>query len=115
MIWGQVITELTTVSLQEVQNLEQKSNEALMTLEANINILSSLRDFYTNLIESNTDLLPGKEFHKTVDAFSKKLKNMESDIQRFQKRAERLVRMTADNRNLVGQVLYAPCHKDATS
>jgi len=86
-----------------VQDLEQKSNEALMTLDANINILSSLRGFYTNLRESNPDLLPPvTDWRKAIETFSKRFQNLESDILRFRTRAERLVRLATDKRSLVG-------------
>ncbi len=42
--------EINLLDLQKVQFVERKSNEALMTLEANANILGSIREFYENLV-----------------------------------------------------------------
>jgi len=84
--------EINLLDLQKVQFVERKSNEALMTLEANVNILSSIREFYSHLVE-NTEL--------PVDLPYWTAKERESEIHRFESRCKRLVQLTADQRSLV--------------
>jgi len=93
--------EINLLDLQKVQFVERKSNEALMTLEANVNILSSIREFYSHLVE-NTELPVDLPYWTAKEReFSRSLKNRESEIHRFESRCKRLVQLTADQRSLV--------------
>jgi hypothetical protein len=86
--------------LVEAQKLENDSNDVLTTLESNVNILRSLRDFYEDLVKSNSQF-PATSSARDVEYFVKRLKGFEADIERNSTRAERLVRLTADKRSLV--------------
>jgi GTP1/Obg family GTP-binding protein len=97
--------KLTVRELVEVQKLENDSNDVLTTLEANINILISLQDFYQDLVDSKMDF-PAASSRGEVESFVKKLKDFRADIERNQTRASRLVRLTADKRSLVCHELY---------
>lgn len=82
--------------------MERKSTEALVTLEANVNILSSLRDFYGNLVQSTELPVNWAVEEKT---FSRSLKNRESEIHRLETRSSRLVHLAADQKSLVRMIL----------
>jgi hypothetical protein len=99
---GPATREITLADLQRAQFVERKSNEALITLDANVNILSSLRDYYTNLVENSE--VPADWAPATKD-FSRNLKNRESEIHRFETRSKRLVQLAADQKSLVRKVL----------
>lgn len=96
--------EVTLSDLSSVQSLERKSYEARMALESNANILSSLRDFYKNLVENSqlSDHISNPEKWRSEQKdFARSLENRESEIHRFETRCNRLVQLTADQRNLV--------------
>jgi hypothetical protein len=93
-----VSREITLADLQRAQFVERKSKEALITLDANVNILSSLRDYYTNLVDNKE--IPAAWAPATKD-FSRNLKNRESEIHRFEARSKRLVQLAADQKSLV--------------
>lgn len=96
--------EVTLSDLRSVQSLERKSYEARMTLESNANILSSLRDFYENLVENSQLSIHINNLEKWSSEqkdFARSLKYRESEIHRFETRCNRLVQLTADQRNLV--------------
>ncbi len=95
---GPTTREITLADLQRAQFVERKSNEALMTLDANVNILSSLRDYYTNLVEILQ--FPAACAGATRE-FWRNLKNRESEIHRFETRSKRLVQLAADQKSLV--------------
>ena len=65
----------TTGHLQEAQNLEEKTNEAVMVLEGNIGVLSALRSFYHELGENHQFPFRNKcigdlsSFTKQIDSF----------------------------------------------
>ncbi len=98
---GPATREITLADLQRAQFVERKSNEALMTLDANVNILSSLRDYYTNIVEN--DEVPA-DWAPATKEFSRNLKNRESEIHRFETRSKRLVQLAADQKSLVREV-----------
>lgn len=95
---GPATREITLADLQRAQFVERKSKEALITLDANVNILTSLRDYYANLVD-NTEI-PAAWAPATED-FSRNLKNRESEIHRFEARSKRLVQLAADQKSLV--------------
>jgi hypothetical protein len=98
--------EITIEDLKNVQYLERKSNEALMTLDANANILASLRDFYANLVQDQLPVDPHEsderdQWTSAEKAFSRNLKGRESELHRFETRCKRLVQLTAGQKSLV--------------
>jgi hypothetical protein len=95
-------------TLQRVQTAEQDSSEAFATLEANVNMIKSLRDFYTDFMETNQSLLSSVSprlatRNEDVRRFDRRLKSIKSEIRRDQTRVERLIRLSADKKSLVGQ------------
>ncbi|KAF8847772.1 hypothetical protein BDZ45DRAFT_811325 [Acephala macrosclerotiorum] len=96
--------EVTLSDLRSVQSLERKSYEARMALESNANILSSLRDFYENLVENSqlsVHISNLEKWDSEQKDFARGLRNRESEIHRFETRCNRLVQLTADQRSLV--------------
>ena len=95
---GPATREITLADLQRAQFVERKSKEALITLDANVNILTSLREYYTNLL-GNTEI-PAAWAPATED-FSRNIKNRESENHRFEARSKRLVQLAEDQKSLV--------------
>lgn len=87
-----------------MQHYEDKTNEAIMILEANVDVLTSLRKFYERLIE-NAEFPLGNSCRDGVLAFAVQLDDMIHDSKMQIARAKVLVRITADRKSLVSQAL----------
>jgi hypothetical protein len=92
--------QLTPEDLASAQFLENKTNEALMIIESNANILTSLRNFYTDLLKDDV-FSSRQQCRGDVLSFSASIQTMLSDIRRHTTRARRLARIAADRRSLV--------------
>jgi len=88
--------------LQSIQHLEDKVNEAIMVLEANSDVITSLRRFYERLIE-NTDFPLRTACREDVLSFATQLDDMIYDSKMQITRAKVLVRITEDRKTLVVQ------------
>ena len=86
--------------VQDVHSHEEKINVAVMILEANVNVLKSLKDFYEHLVVDEN--FPWKENCKDhVIAFSDQLNVMVHDLETDISRAKLLNRIIADRKALV--------------
>jgi hypothetical protein len=86
--------------LQHVQDYEDRTNEAIMILEANAEVVTSLRKFYERLVTREPFSLTNT-YVDDVDAFAVQLDNMIYDLKMQISRAKLLVRITADRKKLV--------------
>lgn len=86
--------------LQRVQDYEDKTNEAVMLLEANADILISLREYYERLAK-NTDFTVGGTSSGDVVDFAIQLKDMGYDLKMQIARGKLLAKITADRKTLV--------------
>ncbi|KAI9795256.1 MAG: hypothetical protein M1833_007278 [Piccolia ochrophora] len=96
----------TSRDLQTVQNYEDKTNEAIMILEANADVLKALCKFYETLKE-NQDFPPRRTCYENINIFSTQVDDIIYDSKMQVSRAKLLVRITADRKNLVLQHLQS--------
>jgi len=87
----------STDNLQNVQRYEDRTNEAIMILEANMDVLVSLRRFYERLLE-NPDFSLHQTCRPSVVAFATQLNDLIYDSKNQIARAKVLVRITADRK-----------------
>lgn len=92
--------EYTSADLRTVQNYEDNTNEAIMVLEANADVLTSVRQFYERLVENKDFPLKGTS-SGDVATFTTRLNDMIYDLRMQISRAKLLVRITADRKSLV--------------
>jgi hypothetical protein len=94
--------EYQSKDLQSVQDYEDKTNEATMILEANVDVLTALRKFYESLMRH-------KDFPVTLKTaceddvlqFATQLDDMVYDAKMQISRAKLLVRIIGDRKSLV--------------
>ncbi|OCK89415.1 uncharacterized protein K441DRAFT_644795 [Cenococcum geophilum 1.58] len=92
--------------LQAVQDYEDKTNEVVMVLEANMDVLISLRKFYENLLKNkNFDLKEACE--EDILQFATQVNNMIYDSRMQIARAKLLVQIIDDRKNLILQHLQS--------
>ncbi|KAI9776788.1 MAG: hypothetical protein M1816_005082 [Peltula sp. TS41687] len=96
----------TPGDLQILQNYEDSMNEAIMVLEANVDILTSLRNFYEGLVRTN-DFPFRDTCHGDVVDFAVQLNDMVYDARMQILRTKLLLRITDDRKNLVLQHLQS--------
>jgi Mg2+ and Co2+ transporter CorA len=101
--------EYTPEDLQTLQNYEEKTNEATMILEANANVLTSLRLFYERLVDRKDFPLRG-DCRDEVLAFATRVDDMVYDSRMQVSRAKLLVRIIADRKNLVSTLVHYFLH-----
>ncbi|KAI9744664.1 MAG: hypothetical protein M1818_002193 [Claussenomyces sp. TS43310] len=89
----------TPNDIQIVQHREDKVNEAIMVLEANTDVLTSLRNFYQRLME-NKDFELKANCQEDVIVFAAQLDDMIYDSRMQIARAKVLVKITADRKSL---------------
>jgi hypothetical protein len=86
--------------LQTVQDYEERTNIAIMILEANVDVMTSLRNFYERLMR-NRDFPLTDACGEDIVAFTVRLDEMIYDSKMHIRRAKLLTRVTADRKNLV--------------
>ncbi len=86
--------------LQAVQNYEDKTNEVVMVLEANMDVLISLRKFYENLLKNKYFNLK-EDCEEDILQFTTQVNNMIYDSRMQIARAKLLVQIIDDRKNLV--------------
>jgi hypothetical protein len=86
--------------LQDIQILADKANEAKMVMEANSQVMTSLRDYYKDLAHS-TDLALTIACKGEMTSFLTKLGHMIADFKMHTSRAELMIRITGDRKDLV--------------
>lgn len=92
--------------LQSIQYVEDKTNEAIMVLEANSDVLTSIRKFYERLIE-NSEFELSTACSEDVTAFAMQVDDMIYDSRMQIARAKVLARITDDRKTLVLQHLQS--------
>ena len=96
--------EYSPRDLQTVQNYQDKTNEAIMVLETNDHVLSSLRRFYEALLE-NTDFPWRNTSRAAVASFTRQIDEMIYDSNMQIARAKLLVQITTDRKSLVSKTI----------
>jgi Mg2+ and Co2+ transporter CorA len=105
---GHAYRQYEAWEIQDLQGWQDKANEAVMVLEANANILRSLRKFYFNLVSR-------KDFPDTLKAscedhlyaFFSQLDEITSEFDMQLARAKLLVNITSDRKQLILQHLQS--------
>jgi hypothetical protein len=107
--------------LQRVQGYEDDTNEAIMILEANVDILTSLREFYERLVKNKDFTLrvtspedvvitfpedAVRSSSEDVIDFAIKVNDMIYDLRMQIARAKLLAKVTADRKSLVCLVSF---------
>jgi hypothetical protein len=90
----------TTKHLQSVQHWEDKTNEAVMILEANTDVLTSIRKFYERLIE-HSEFPVTQAYSEHVRTFARQVDEMIYDSKMQIARAKVLVRITENRKTMV--------------
>ena len=86
--------------LQVIQHYQDKTNEAIMVLELNTDVLTSLRNFYTKLADNGH--LPFEDICQTqVNLFCRQIDELLCDAKMQINRARLIARITLDRRDLV--------------
>jgi hypothetical protein len=95
----------STSDLLKIQDTEDKANDAIMILEANINVVISLRNFYELLPKNNAfgqaTQAEMQSISDSVNAFALQVNNLINDFKMNIARANLLVRISADRKILV--------------
>jgi hypothetical protein len=94
--------DISFKNLQMVQYFEEKANEVSPVLEANIDILTELKEHYQSILKSGDcpdDLKAGcqREFAQ----FEKRINSIITDLQRQRSRTQLLQRLLSDRKGLV--------------
>ncbi|KAL1966202.1 hypothetical protein VTN77DRAFT_4754 [Rasamsonia byssochlamydoides] len=98
--------EYTPQHLLTVQNYEEKTNEAIMVMQANAEVLASLSRFYEDLLEdANFPLAAACQ--KDIHHFAAQVNDMIQDSKMQITRANLLVRITSDRKSLITQHLQS--------
>ena len=88
--------------LQRIQFIQEKVNDALLVIKANIDVLTELRQYYHSICES--DGWPREltlKCERDVFRFEKRVVAVENDLRMQQSRSETLLRLLADRKSLV--------------
>lgn len=92
--------EYTPTDLQNLQHYQDKINETIMVLEANNDVLSSLRNFYRTLQDDNAFTIQDA-CRRDIIPFAKQVDEMNHDSSMQIARAKLLIRITSDRKDLV--------------
>jgi hypothetical protein len=93
--------------IQDLQRWEDRTNEVTMILEANLDVLSSLRGFYKNLGQNeDVDLTLRTECRGDISTFIALMDDMSHDFNMQIKRSKLLVKITNDRKELVRSSSY---------
>ncbi|KAF2438414.1 hypothetical protein P171DRAFT_477309 [Karstenula rhodostoma CBS 690.94] len=102
--------EFNSESLQDVQYFEEKSINAAMVLDANIEVMTSLRSFYNNLLE-NYEFEMKNQCVDPVHAFVQQITDMMHTFIGYKRRMKMLTDMTENRKNLLLQKLQSHATK----
>ena len=92
--------EFRPSDLQLIQGYEDKTNEAVMIMESNVEVLNSLGQFYENLIQ-NPDFDLRTSCCKDIRRFTWQLEDIKYETKMQVKRANLLARIIGDRKVLV--------------
>ena len=94
--------EFSFSDLQRLQFIEEKADEAILVLHANINVLAELKQHYRILTDSEEWPKELRSQCKTdIARFDRRITNVENDLGKQRLRAETLVRLLANRKSLV--------------
>lgn len=88
--------------LQTLQDYQDKINQTIMVLEANNDVLASLRNFYQALLDNRAFTLKDA-CGSDITSFTKQVDEMIHDSSMQISRAKLLVRITSDRKDLVSE------------
>lgn len=86
--------------LQDIQSYEDMTNEAVMVLESNATVLTSLREHYESLLE-NKDFPIRDAVRENVLEFGRQLQDAVHMTHTHVSRAKLLIRIASDRKHLV--------------
>lgn len=92
--------------LQRAQFLEEKTNGAILVVNINLSVISEMKKFYQALLrtdESSDEL--SMNCVEDIERFLRRASSAENDLRLQKSRAESLVRVLADRKNLLFGVL----------
>ncbi|KXH25931.1 hypothetical protein CSAL01_04485 [Colletotrichum salicis] len=92
----------TAADIQRLHAYREMIDEAMTTMEFNIEVMNSLRRFYKKLV-NNEDFDLRDSCSGDIDVFANQLSNMVDDFRLQTGRAAALVKLIADRTNLVEQ------------
>jgi hypothetical protein len=98
--------EYTPEDLQLVQGYEDETNEAVMTMEANIRVLAALRQYYVDLLE-NSQFDLRVTCKNDVLRFTRQLDDIVSETKMQVPRAQLLAKIIGDRKILVSWWMVA--------
>jgi hypothetical protein len=93
--------DFTFKNLQMVQHFEEKANEIGPILEANIDILTEIKEHYECILKSNECPHDIKDCQKEFDSFEKRINSIITDLQRQRSRTKIVGRLLSDRKSLV--------------
>ena len=98
--------EFSFTKMQKIQHIEEKSHEALLTLRLNVKTVCQLKDYYTTIVRFSSFIShTGHQCDEDVQIFGLRMRGVENDLQRQVLRLETLLRLIADRKVLVIQVI----------
>ena len=88
--------------IQELQRWKDRASEALMILEANVNVITALQKFYTTLKTNPafSSTLKGA-FREDINKFVANLDEINDELRNYALRARLLVGIISDRKELV--------------
>lgn len=99
--------EFSFSTLQQIQCLEEKTNESLLILKLNNKVLLELRQYYSSIVGLNDCSNEIKvNCEGDVNRFSMRVLHVMDDMQMQQSRLEMLLRLLADRKALVCYRIY---------
>jgi len=103
---GKVRREYKPQDLQTVEHYEEKTNEAIMILEANIEVMKSLRTFYEKM-SVNVAFPLTATCGNDVATFATQIEDMIYELTTHTSRAKLLVRIATNRKGLILQHLQS--------
>jgi hypothetical protein len=95
--------DFTFHDLQQVQSIEEKTNEVLLVLDSNIHVMAELKEYYDSVVTSEewpeTLANGGRDFAR----FSKRISSIITELRMHRSRTETLLRLLSERKNLVCQ------------
>ncbi|KAK2061269.1 hypothetical protein LY76DRAFT_673542 [Colletotrichum caudatum] len=98
------IERLEPKSLSDVQNWEEKTNDAIMAMESNVNILKLQQNFYRSLVKDGDFPHPEKQAcARAVADYDSQLEELICETQMQIARAKLLVKLVSDRKTILIQ------------
>ena len=90
-----------------LQGLSDKVNEAIMMIEANVEVLTALRKYYESLLHHKDFTMKGS-CEEEVLTFTNQINDMIYDKKMQASRAKLLVQITKDRKGIVSNICLHP-------